>query len=146
MSALILIAVRTSAINTTSLWLYLVLGLITVGTLLWGGIKLIRQQGAEEVRKKDRDDKLNETVVALHTNLTNLESNVQAIEKNLKPNGLNTERLGDIAKRTENAVSSLTSKMDQHIGAEKRDREDLWHAIDDIRGRKERVKSDDNNY
>lgn len=38
------------------------------------------------------------------------------IQREARPNGGNSQRLGDIAKRTEKKVDDLGSKFDQHIG------------------------------
>lgn len=52
-----------------------------------------------------------------------VQGRLQAIEEQLKPNGLNTDQVGDIAKRTERSVGRLAERfegvaerLDRHLG------------------------------
>ena len=113
-----LLAVSASASASDGIYLvFFVIGsVIAIITALWGGVKLIRKQAAEEARQASKDEQR--------------DAQLAELKKLIKPNGLNTEGIGDIAKRTEIAVRELASKLDQHMGAEKRDREDIWNAIE----------------
>lgn len=90
-------------VNTTSLWIWAAVGVIT---LIGGGYalyKAIRRQGAADAERKDRDQ--------------GIDRRLKAIEKNLSPNGLNTNGVGDVVGRVELALTETNSKLDQYIGA-----------------------------
>lgn len=113
----------TQVANSAFLWIGALVGLITLVGVVITVSKFFKQQGASAER---------------------LENRLQSIEKQLKPNGLDTEQVGDVVKRTENAVNNLSSdvselsekldqhgtKLDQHIGAEAEARQQI---IDKIR-------------
>lgn len=101
--------------NTSYLWIYALIGLITLAGFVFAAVKALRKQGADAER---------------------LENRLQSIERNLKPNGLDTEQVGDVVKRTENAVGDLTStveelsaKLERHLGASDEAHANLRAAI-----------------
>lgn len=95
--------------NTSYLWIWVIIGVFTVIGFGFGAFKWIRQTGIDAAK---------------------LENRLASIEKQLKPNGLDTEQVGDVVKRTENAVNELTAKLNQHIGAEAEAREQMQRQID----------------
>lgn len=94
--------------NTTYLWIWVVIGIVTIAGSAVAVYKWAKQQGVKDEAMDNR---------------------LELIEKQLKPNGLNTDQVGDVVKRTENAVGELGSKLDQHIGAELQARREMWRAI-----------------
>lgn len=95
--------------SSLSLWLWVA---VAVGTLIgfaYGAYRYARQSGAAAER---------------------LEGRLSAIERAMKPNGLDTDQIGDMMKRTEAMVEKLSGKLDQHIGAEAESRKEIWRAID----------------
>jgi predicted negative regulator of RcsB-dependent stress response len=104
-----------SVANSSYLVIYAVIGVVTLVGFGFAAFKAIRKQGADAER---------------------LENRLQSIERNLKPNGLDTEQVGDVVKRTENAVGDLTStveelsaKLERHLGASDEAHANLRAAI-----------------
>lgn len=96
------------AVNTTYLLVYVVIGAATLIGFAVAAARWLRRQGAAEARLNVRLDTL---------------------ERALKPNGLDTDQIGDMVKRTENKVDAITSKLDQHIGASDQVHRELWRAV-----------------
>lgn len=115
MTQLVLVADAQVA-NTTYLWLYVAIGIPTLAGMLIGGYRWVKAQGV-------RDAKIDQLLTQL------------------APNGLNTNRPGDILKRTENKVDDLLAKhehlasqVDRHIGAEEASRREIWREINKLKG------------
>lgn len=112
-------AVPSSGSTYNVVWI-----LIGVLTLFGSGgafglYKAAKRQG---VRDKQLEDVIkvvlpdDEGKGGLTNRLDAQDRKLDAIQREAKPNGGNTHRLGDIAMRTETKVDTLGSKLDQHIG------------------------------
>ncbi len=101
-----MIVASASIANTSYLALWGVLGFLYLLGMAFAAVRYWRKQGA-------RDAKIDEVL----DSTTGAMVRLAAIEKNLKPNGLNTQGVGDVVARTEIAVGELSTKLDQHIGA-----------------------------
>lgn len=82
---------------TSSLWIWWIVGFVTLIGAGLSAVRWLRGQGADAAR---------------------LEARLAAIEKALRPNGLNTNEIGDVVARTEAKLDALDSKLDRHIGAQ----------------------------
>jgi hypothetical protein len=94
--------------NSTYLWIGALVGAITVACFVLAAVKALRKQGADAER---------------------LENRLQSIEKNLKPNGKDTQGVGDIVARTEDAIGELAAKLERHLGASDEAHANLRAAI-----------------
>lgn len=104
-----MLAVHTAQVaNTTYLLVYIVVGVATIVGLGFAGARWLRNSGAAEAR---------------------LNSRLDSLERLMKPNGLDTDELGDMVKRTEHKVDAIATKLDQHIGSSDQVHRDLWRAI-----------------
>jgi hypothetical protein len=97
------------------------------------GVKYLRNSGV-----RDRD--INKTVAEvlgdhtqdlkpLRTEVMELRTEILAVRKSISPNGLNSDELGDMVKRTENGVKRMDQTLNRHIGASEEAHTAIWRAI-----------------
>lgn len=101
--------------NASYLWVYIVLGIVgLVGT--GGLVGLVRWVKAQAVRDSKIDALLDpdKGVMAL---LGTQGKQLGDLQRSMRPNGLDTDQLGDIAKRTEREVGKLRDEFSKHVGA-----------------------------
>jgi hypothetical protein len=104
--------------NTTYLWIYVALGVIG---LVGAGVALRKYFFKQAVREVAID-------ALIHPD-TGVMARLEKIEKTLSPNGLDTDNVGDIAKRTEVAVRKVQRGLTQHIAAEANARSEIWQEL-----------------
>lgn len=114
--------------------IYILIGVVTVGGAggLLGLYKWAKKQGV-------RDSQLDLVIGVvlgdgnggkpLKDRLDMQDRKLDEIAREAKPNGGNTQRLGDIAKRTERKVDDLGTKLDQHIGQSEEVHSDLRRRL-----------------
>lgn len=105
--------------NTSYLWLYVLIGVITIAGFVIAAGRWLRRQGA-------RDAALN----ALIDPETGVMVQLAEITKNLQPNGKNTQGVGDIVARTEDAIRKIDRTLERHIGSCNQAHDDLRRQID----------------
>lgn len=120
------IAAAVQTANMTYLVIYAVLGLIGLVTAGYGLNKWNRKQAVREAKLDGLIDPE-----------TGVMARLAAIEKNLSPNGKDTQGVGDIAariedlaKKTNRGVAALRSRLDQHIGECKNEHAHLREELD----------------
>lgn len=104
------------------------------------------QPSTEQVKERAvRDAQLDSVIVevlgdgqtkSLRSELSAVNLAVLEIKRTMSPNGLNTNHLGDIAKRTEKAVTELgvdvrkqRADLNEHIGSSRTEHNALWRAV-----------------
>lgn len=94
------------------------LGLITTSGFLsgmvWGVIKGYNSLVAKNVEHRHSEQVWAEEFANLQTYKTHVESELREIRKDLTPNGKNTQRLGDIAARSEEKLDNLMAFMNRY--------------------------------
>jgi hypothetical protein len=107
--------------NSAYLWIYILIGLVTLlGS--GGAVGLYRAAKKQGVRDQQFDLVIKAVLPdengkgGLTNRLSALDRQLDEIKHEQKPNGGNTQRLGDIAKRSEGKIDALSTKLDQHIG------------------------------
>lgn len=126
-------AATTTATAYNLLWI--LVGLLGVGGAggAYGLYKWIKNTGVRE----DKIDKMlsffegdgTRDKPGLEIRMDNQDREIAKAVKATSSNGLNTNQVGDIAKRTENAVGTLTDTLNQHIGEEREARKTLWKEV-----------------
>jgi hypothetical protein len=86
---------------------------IVVG-FVWGLIKWYHRSVAQLISKRSEESQRKVRVDSLDLRFKELENDVKAVRKELTPNGKNTQRIGDIAARTEEKVDNLTEFMTRY--------------------------------
>lgn len=81
---------------------------------VWGGVKWYHNTISKLITKRSEEDKRKAQLEALDLRFSELEKNMAAVRKDITPNGRNTQRLGDIAARTEEKVDNLTAFMERY--------------------------------
>lgn len=114
-----ILAVQTAeTLNSTYLAagiIVAVIAIVTAGAAIWRSVKA-------GIAKEEREKALLDLV-------PKLSDRIGGLERKLTPNGLDTEQVGDVVKRTENAVRDIRSRLDQHIGASETTHEQMWRVI-----------------
>lgn len=127
--------------NNAYLWVYVIIGIVTLlGTGgMVGLVRWLKRQGI-------RDAQIDRVVLAVlgddtpdHKSLQQrLDAQDRAIDKAIEAtqsNGLNTNQVGDIAKRTENIVTDLRDEFKKHLGSSDEVHRQMWREIRSILGR-----------
>jgi hypothetical protein len=118
------LAVQTAQVaNTTYLWVYVVIGVVTLAGIVVASARWLKKQGVTEAAVKALID------ANLLTRLSDQDRTLAELKKSLSPNGLVGNEVWNIAKRTENKVDLLSTKLDQHIGSSDQTHRDLWRAV-----------------
>jgi len=81
---------------------------------IWAGVKWYHRTIANVITKRFREDERKAQIAALNVRFTDLETTLNAVRKDITPNGRNTQRLGDIAARSEEKIDNLTSFMERY--------------------------------
>ena len=115
----IIFATQASVANASYLWVYVLIGVVTLVGFAVASGRWLRRQGV-------RDAALN----ALIDPDTGVMVQLAEIRKNLQPNGKNTQGVGDIVARTEEAVAKVDRTVNRHIGSCIQAHEDLQRQID----------------
>lgn len=106
------------ALNTTYLWAGIIVSVVALGTGLLTLAKGVRTWAANEAKQRANIEMVPELV-----------KRMTAIEKAIKPNGKDTQQIGDIAARVEEKIDKLDSKLDRHIGGAEKEGNAIWRAI-----------------
>lgn len=120
-------------------FLYILLGIVGLGGTagVLGVYKWAKKQGVRDAQL----DRVIDVVLngsngkTLTDRLDAQDRQLEDIKREAKPNGGQSQRLGDIAKRTEQKVDGLSSKLDQHIGIDETVQSDLKKRVSDIERR-----------
>lgn len=100
------------AANTAYLWVWVGIGVITLIGFGITAFRWVRKSGADAAK---------------------LEARLASIETAIRPNGKDTQQLGDIAARTEEKLDALDSKLDRHIGSQEEVNKQMWREIRQIK-------------
>jgi hypothetical protein len=114
--------------------IWVLVGIVTLGGSmgLLGVYKWAKRQG---VRDSQVDRMIGVVLgdgnggVPLKERMDAQDRKLDAIAREAKPNGGTTQRLGDIAKRTEEKVDQVMTKFDQHIGRSEEVHASLWREV-----------------
>lgn len=101
-------------IQSWNFWVSFIASLGIVAGFVWGMIKWYHTTVSKLISKRSDDDQRKARVDALDLRFRELENDVKAVRKELTPNGKNTQRIGDIAARTEEKVDNLTEFMTRY--------------------------------
>ena len=103
-------------------WIYIVLtvlGIIGVGGLaaFYRGVKsqAVRDSKLDELI--DPKDGVMARFEVQSAQVGRVAAQVADLQRSMRPNGLDTDQLGDIAKRTEKKVIELADSFNRHLGA-----------------------------
>lgn len=128
----------TGAVSTTTVaynLLYILIGLFLLGGA-GGGYGLYRAIKSAGVKEAKIDRMLaffegdgTKDNPALKDRLDSQDRQIALAVKATSSNGLNTNQVGDIAKRTENAVAILTESVNQHIGESRESHRSIWKEL-----------------
>lgn len=66
---------------------------------------------------------------AMNKRLDEVTRRLDRQDRSMRSNGLDTNQVGDIAKRTENAVKKLQESFDRHVGANDQEHKSIWRAL-----------------
>jgi hypothetical protein len=130
MVALIALAHGTSQDSTATYNIvWVLIGVATLVGFGIGAVRWIRNQGKADAERTSAEAEVRRRLDVQDSALARLETAI-------KPNGLDSQELGDIAKRTENKVDALVlkldatvTKLDKHIGAAEIEEREIWREI-----------------
>jgi hypothetical protein len=111
----VILADTQASLNTSYLWVYIVLGAISIVGGGGGLVAFIKWLKNQTLRDGKIDDMLDPKTGAMAL-LAQHGMVLADLQRSMRPNGLNTDQLGDIAKRTEHAVDRLEENFNQHKG------------------------------
>jgi len=86
---------------------------VAVG-FIWGGIKWYQRTVTNLITKRLREGERRAQIEALNVRFTELEKTLNEVRKDITPNGKNTQRLGDIAARSEEKIDNLMAFMERY--------------------------------
>jgi len=81
---------------------------------IWGGVKWYHRTVANLITKRLREGERRAQIEALNVRFTDLEKTLNEVRKDITPNGKNTQRLGDIAARSEEKIDNLMAFMERY--------------------------------
>lgn len=101
-------------IQSWNFWLGFFVTCGFAGGFVWGGVKWYHNAVAKVIKKQLDEGNRKAQLDKLGMRFTELESDLKSIRKDITPNGRNTQRLGDIAARTEEKVDNLIDFMGRY--------------------------------
>jgi hypothetical protein len=115
--------------NATYLWLWVLVGALTLIGSGIGAVRWLRNQGRADGERAAEAAEVKRILSEQGAMLKRLMAAV-------KPNGLDTDFLGDMAKRTEIKMDQLIvdvkeqgSKLDSHLGDSGRAEREIWREL-----------------
>ncbi len=100
--------------NSANFWIGFVVTLGFLVSMIWGLVRgyheLIKHRIEKSLREEHNDQQIND----LKDHYKQLEGEIKSIKKDITPNGKNTQRLGDIAARSEEKIDNLMSFMERY--------------------------------
>lgn len=145
-----------NALNNTLSIILILGGFLTIVGVLVGVYRAVRNSGIKDRQLDDllasqptpqeraaqavRNAKLDEFMLkvggdgtpanpGIEVRFQGLDTRMLKIENAMAPNGLNTMKLGDMARRTELAVNQLSKKFDEHKEMSDQTHLAMWTAI-----------------
>lgn len=126
--------------NSAYLWVGVIVGLVLLlggGGGLFALVKWLKRQGVQESQQSvmreqwfDPDDGFTASMRKINTRLDGQDTVLAAAKQSMQSNGLDTNQVGDIARRTELAVKDLQSSFDVYRGSNESEHRSLWVAVD----------------
>ena len=101
-------------IQSWNFWLGFFVTCGFAGGFIWGGVKWYHAAVARLITKRMNEGQRKADLDKLALRFTELEADLKTIRKDITPNGKNTQRLGDIAARTEEKVDNLMGFMERY--------------------------------
>jgi outer membrane murein-binding lipoprotein Lpp len=101
-------------IDTWNFWIgFLVTCGFAIGFII-GAVKWYHTAVANLITKRLKEGERRAQIDALNVRFTDLEKTLNAVRKDITPNGKNTQRLGDIAARSEEKIDNLMAFMERY--------------------------------
>ena len=101
-------------IQSWNFWLgFFVTCVLALGFIV-GGVKWYNRTVANLITKRLREGERRAQINALNLRFTDLEKTLNEVRKDITPNGKNTQRLGDIAARSEEKIDNLMAFMERY--------------------------------
>lgn len=120
----------TSSVDILSLVAYALGVVIAVGTIAYALLRRLASNAIDAAKTKALVD------ANVLEKVQTLTDTVEQMCKDQKPNGLDTQTIGDIAKRTENKVlevvdqlTSLADDLKAHVAVAAEKERNMWRAI-----------------
>jgi hypothetical protein len=120
-------AITNANLNKDYLWVYIVVGI--VGLVGVGGIVgFVRWLKTQAVRDS-KIDELIDPAKGVMAQMREHGKQLADLQRSMRPNGLDTDQLGDIAKRTEREVVRLRADFSKHLGSSEEIHRELREKI-----------------
>jgi hypothetical protein len=101
-------------IQSWNFWIgFFVTCVLALGSI-WGGVKWYHRTVASLITKRLKEGERRAQIEALNLRFTDLEKTLNEVRKDITPNGKNTQRLGDIAARSEEKIDNLMAFMERY--------------------------------
>lgn len=100
--------------NSANFWIGF---LVTVGFaigMVWGAVKGYHELVAHRIQRKLAEEHNANQLDELRGHYKTLDKEIKEIRRDLTPNGKNTQRLGDIAARSEEKIDNLMAFMERY--------------------------------
>ena len=101
-------------VQSWNFWLGFIVTCGFFAGMVWGVIRWYHNFISKVIERKAGEDQRKARIEALDLRFGELEKDLRAIKKDITPNGRNTQRLGDIAARTEEKVDNLMGFMERY--------------------------------
>lgn len=101
-------------LNSANFWLTFASSVFFVCGGIWGLIKGYHQFVSHVIEQRKHEEELHGSIIILQEDQKNLAIEVQALRKEMTPNGKNTQRLGDIAARSEEKIDGLYAFIERY--------------------------------